>query len=290
MISSLTITNLRVMRLLKIISSAAILIGLLSGCDDNGTSSQLNSGNGDVKIQFKTSTTTPAKTATNYNTTLATDSLIIRGNNGTLRIDDIRFIVNKFKLEPSDVDEEADSLDSEAEDFEVGPFWVDLPLNADSLTLGDSPITAGVYKKLEFKVEDLDLDDEDDADPELQSLADSIRSVFPEWPDDASLLVIGTYTPSDGSAESFKVYADAEIEIEREFETPLEVMEGSNIQGVLSINFNPAQWFEKSDGSVFELSNYDWDQTQEVIEFEAEFENGVQEIESHEEHEDESDD
>ncbi|MGM0588686.1 MAG: hypothetical protein ACQETE_09750 [Bacteroidota bacterium] len=278
------------MRTLTILSLTALLIGFISGCDNTGTDPQLNAGEGDVKIQFKTNSNNLAKTATIHNSLLANDSLVIEGTNGKLQIDDIRFIVSEFKLEPADADEETDSLDTEAEDFEAGPFWVDLPLGSDSLTLGNSPIKAGVYEELEFEVEDLDLDDEEDEDPQLQPLADSIRSEFPDWPDDASLLVIGTFTPTNGSPQPFKVYAEAEIEIEREFSPPLEVIEGNNLRSVLSINFHPASWFENSDGSVIELDDFDWDQTEELLEFEAKFEDGVEEIDSDKEEDDGDDD
>jgi hypothetical protein len=238
-------------------------------------------------LQFKTisgSTLSQASALAKDGT--ANDSLIIEASNGTLQIDDIRFIVEEFKLEPADIEGEDDSLDTDTEEFEAGPFWVDLPLSEDTLSMGDSQIQAGLYEELEFEVENLDLDEDDDGDDQEQRvLADSIRTVFPEWPGEASMVLIGKFTSDDGQTELFKVFADAEIEIEREFATPLEVTE-ANSQKVLSVQFSPSEWFKKSDGTVIDLSAYDWDENQQLLEFEAEFEKGVKDIEM----DDESDD
>lgn len=253
-----------------------------AGCDMLGTSD--SPGQGMVHLQFKTvNSSSPAKAASNH------DSLIVEGSNGTLVIDDIRFIVEEFELEREDdacEDNTAEGGD-DCEEFESKPFFVDLPLNNDTLSLANDDIRPGLYEELEFEVKDLDFDeegeDEDEGENEEddamhQALADSIRSIFPAWPDDASLVITGTFTPNDGEARSFKVFAEAEIEIEREFEPPLEVTD-ENMDQVVSVRINPSRWFEKSDGTVFDLSQYDWDENQMLLEFSAEFKDGVEEIE-----------
>jgi len=100
---------------------------------------------------------------------------------------------------------------------------------------------------------------------------------------------VGSFTPTDGDPQSFTVFAEAEIEIEREFNPPLEVTE-DNMQQVVSVRINPTKWFERSDGSVIDLTQYDWEQQQQLLEFEAEFENGVEEIEVDEDDSDDDDD
>ncbi|WP_176466247.1 hypothetical protein [Aliifodinibius salipaludis] len=178
------------------------------------------------------------------------DSLLIEGTNGTLQIDDIRFIVAEFELDPS----EADDNSTELEEFESEPFFVDLPFVDEALSLANNQIQAGLYDELEFEVENLDFEDEEEGeDEEHQTLADSIRSEFADWPNEASMVIVGTFTPTDGDPQSFTVFAEAEIEIEREFNPPLEVTE-NNIQQVVSVRINPTTWFKQSDGSVIDLT------------------------------------
>lgn len=243
----------------------ASIIGF-TGCDT--TNSNTDSGEGDVELQFETVSSSTSKTASG-NTLASDDPLVIEGSNGTLQIDDIRFIAADFELEPAD--------DDAFEEFEFKSFFVDLPLEEGSLSLANSQMQAGPYEELDFEVENLDFDD-DGNDEEHQDLADSIRNEFSDWPDEASMVLVGNFTPSDGDTQSFKVFAEAEIEIEREFEPPLEVTD-DNRQQVVSVRINPTNWFEQSDGTVLDLSEYDWDEHQQLMEFEAEFENGVEEIE-----------
>ncbi|SHF22973.1 hypothetical protein SAMN05443144_106172 [Fodinibius roseus] len=254
----------------------ALLAFLITGCDTTSTNTEPEKGEGTVELQFKTvSGSSTAKTASSGTIASTHDSLTIKGTNGTLQVDDIRFIVSEFELEPADT--EGDS--EEIEEFESQPFFVDLPLGEETLSLANSQVRAGLYEELKFKVEDLDFDEaEDEEKEEHQALADSIRSGFSDWPDEASMVLTGTFTSTDGQPQSFKVFAKAEIEIEREFNPPLEVTE-DNIQQVVSVRINPAKWLENEDGSVLDLRQYDWNEHEELIEFEVEFEDGVEEIE-----------
>lgn len=272
-------------KLLSYATLFALLTFFIANCDTTSTNDKLGESN--VELQFKTvSDSSPSKTFSSGTIASTHDSLIIEGTNGTLQIDDIRFIVSEFELEPADV--EADS--EEIEEFESQSFFVDLPLGEDVLSLANNQIKVGLYEDLEFKVEDLDFEDEEEGEEEEhQALADSIRSEFSDWPDEASMVLVGTFTSSDGQTQSFKVFAKAEIEIEREFNPPLEVTE-DNMQQVVSVRINPTKWLTKEDGSVLDLTQYDWDEYEELIEFEVEFENGVEEIEVDDDDFDEDDD
>lgn len=276
---------MKLTKLLTFTTLIALLIGFITSCDTTSTNTE--PGEGNVVLQFKTvSGSTSSKAVSSANTTSsAHDSLIIEGTNGTLRIDDIRFIVAEFELDPSDADDDS----TELEEFESKPFFVDLPLGDETLSLANSLIQAGFYEELEFNVENLDFEDVEEDNEERQALADSIRSEFADWPNEASMVVVGTFTPTDGDPQSFKVFVDAEVELEIEFNPPLEVTE-DNMQQVLSIQINPTKWFLRSDGSVIDLNQYDWDEYQQLLEFEAEFENGVEKIEVDEEDFDDDDD
>lgn len=273
-------------KLLSFTALFALLIAFLSSCDTTNTNT--DAGEGNVKLQFKTvSGTASSKSVSATNTTSSShDSLLIEGTNGTLQLNDIRFIVAEFELDPSEADDDS----SELEEFESGPFFVDLPLGQDALSLADNNIQAGLYEEMEFEVEDLDYEEEEEGEKEAhQALADSIRTEFAEWPKEASMMIVGSFTPTDGNSQSFTVFAEAEIEIEQEFNPPLEVTE-DNMQQVVSVRINPAKWFKRSDDSVIDLSQYDWEQQQQLLEFEAEFENGVEEIEVDDDDSDDDDD
>lgn len=275
------ITFMETKKITSFVVLIAFTISLFSGCDTTSTDAE----QGNVELQIKTVAPTSSKAAS-AGVATEHDSLIVEGTNGTLRIDDIRFIVEEFELDPADGEDDS----AELEEFEAEPFFVDLPLNEETLSLANSQINVGLYEELEFEVENLDFEDaEDGEDEEHQALADTIRSHFPDWPDEASMVITGTFTPDGEEARPFKVFAEAEIEIELEFNPPLEVT-ADNMQQVVSVRINPARWFEQSDGTVFDLSEYDWDNQQELLEFSAEFEDGLEEIEVEDDDDDGDDD
>lgn len=275
---------MKLTKLLSFTALSALFIASLTSCDTVSTNTE--PGDGTVKLQFKTVSGSTSSSALLSNNTLSfnSDMLLMEDANGALQIDDIRFIVAEFELDPFD----ADGDTTELEEFESKPFFVDLPLAEATLSLANSQIQAGFYEELEFEVENLDFEDLDEEDEDRLVLGNSIRTEFSDWPDQASMVIIGTYTPAGGEAQSFKVYAEAEIEVEREFNPPLEVTE-DNISQAVSVQINPTKWFVKSDGSVIDLSQYDWDEYQQLLEFEAEFEDGIEKIEAEDDDDDDDD-
>lgn len=278
-------------RLLSSTLSFLLAAVIMAGCDTTNTSDELNKGN--VKIQFETVTSSSkALSSSSAKFNSEHDSLVVEGGNGSLQIDDIRFIVDKFKFEFEDDGCEGTEAEEgpDCEEFEAEPFFVDLPLDNDTLSLANDEIGTGLYKKIEFEVKDLDFENEEEGeDEEHQALADSIRAEFPEWPDEASMILVGTFTPNGGDPQPFKVFAKAEIEIEHEFEPPLEVTD-NNMQKVVSVHINPARWLLQADGSVLDLTQYDWDRNQELLEFSAKFKDGIEEIKVDEEEFDDDED
>ena len=118
-------------------------------------------------------------------------------------------------------------------------------------------------------------DDEDGA-----SLLADIRGSHADWPAEASMLVTGTFTPVDGGDPvSFRAYFDAEVKVELEFDAgaPLVIEEGGDES--VTVFIDPAIWFANDDGTVDELSEYDFDTTGEVFKFEAKFADGFTKIE-----------
>jgi hypothetical protein len=185
-------------------------------------------------------------------------------------------IVEELELEPvgvSDCDDDGEESQAGCDDFEQRYLFVSVPLDGAPVTVTAANVPAGQYKELELEVEDIEVDDdpEEEADAALiTALFDDVRSTFPEWPEEASMVVVGTFTPAGGSAEDFTTYFEAEIEVEMELDPPLEVVDGTSVD--LVVTLDPAVWFERSDGTVWDLSAIQ----DQPVEFELEFDDGME--------------
>ena len=236
---------------------AGLALGLfvLVGCDSAGTSSE----GGEVAVGFGT---VAPSTASARAFAKADDSLTVDGANGTLTITDIRFIVSEVEMEG-----EADSAEFETEE----PAFVDLPLNStDVVSVVSGQIPPGTYNEFGFEVEDADLDDEEE--DEISRLRANIEDAgFPDWPGAASMVVVGTFTPDGGDARMFTTYFDAEIEVEIEMDGRSFVVGGDDPSRQLTVNLSPSRWFV-SDGQPLDLSSDAYQNREEPVEFEVEFE------------------
>ena len=246
----------------------------LAACDTDTTAPE---GASPVAIGFGTA---PAATASSPVATAPKRNVVAQGTNGTLEITDVILIVSEFELEGADdacLDPDDDDLDDCA-DFEAPPFLLELPLDGSTVTVAVGDVPPGTYHELEFEVEDLELDDDDDGQ-ELEPVWAEARNAHTDWPDEASMVVEGTFTPeNDATARTFRVFVDAEIEVEMELDEPL-VVEADQAASV-TVLLDPGTWFTRADGSVLDLSAFDYDGDEsDIIELEAEFEDGVVEIE-----------
>ena len=212
------------------------------------------------------------------------DELILEGSNGTLTITEIGLVVAEFELEfeedtcdeVRDGSESNDQDDDACERFEFPPSFVDLPLPSGAVVIGTDLVPAGQYKELEFEVEDLE-DDEDNSE-EIIPLFNSIRETYPDWPHEASMVVIGEFAHVDGSpVRPFTIYVEAEIEVEMEFDPPLTIEAGDQNRS-LTIEINPENWFKRAGGTVWDLSQIDFNRTSEVLQFEVEMKEGFSSI------------
>lgn len=283
-----------------IVATIAAALVLLTGCD---SLSDEDDGVGRVGVAFQVAPSTAkadqAKTDHLSKRTASLTPLLIEGTNGTLEIDRVAFIVTELELEGND--DACEELDDECAEFESEAFFVDLELDGEEVLVATSNVDAGMYEELEFEVENLDFDEEEDEaegdDPDeeedleeiaLREVADRIRTTFPEWPDDASLLVDGRFTPTGGGSEPFRAFFEAEVEVEQEFDPPL-VLDDAASQTV-TVNLDPAVWFKLGDGTVLDLAAFDFGTTGRVSEFEVEIEQGFVEIEHEPDDDDDEDD
>lgn len=254
--------------------AAAVSLAALIGCSD-GTAP---SGDATVGIKFAVrGTSANPSSPASFSVMGAGEAagLSLPRSNGTLDISEIRLIVEELELEPvgvDDCDDDGEETQPGCDDFEQRYLFVNVPVDGAPLTVTAANVPAGQYKELELDVEDIEVDD----DPEEQedaaliaALFDEVRDAFPDWPEQASMVVVGTFTPDGGTARDFTTYFEAEIEVEMDL-PPLVVTDGSSVD--LVVTLDPAAWFERSDGTVWDLSAIQ----DQVVEFELEFDDGLQ--------------
>jgi hypothetical protein len=212
---------------------------------------------------------------------VASSDLTVTGANGTLVIDDIRFIVEELELESSEAssvcsddeeenehdddlrvaadersgrssndDEDDDGEDDDECEFEGGPFLVDLPLDGSgNVTISTESVPAGTYDFLKFKIDDLEADDEDDDDEAANTpaLLSQIRTAYPNFPSRASMVVHGTQ-----NGTPFTVYFRSKIKVKQAISPPL-VVPGDQ---TVTVNLDPSMWF-KIGNQVLNLLSLD---------------------------------
>jgi hypothetical protein len=268
----------------------ATLTTILAACDDS-------TGVGDparVSLAFAVTTPTaftssgPAPVAAGPSMVVG-PPLVLEGTNGTLTIEEIRLIVAEVELDgdddvcqDSDNDDDSsgsDGFDDDCADFEAPPRFLDLPLDGSPVEAFSGLVAPGTYYELEFEIEDLEDDADDEWAAEIAVLEAAIRDEFPDWPRKATALVVGSFTPNGGTATDFRVYVEAEIEIERALVPPLVVGDDGTVGPELTVDVRPDIWFSSSDGSVMDLSAYDYDQTGMLLEFDVEMEDGFTRVE-----------
>lgn len=248
---------------------------MLGGCDLLSSSSETT---GTVHFAMETSS---SETGSGTSKRAETSELSISGSNGTLTLTSLHLIVDEFELERSD--EEDDGEEVEDDEVEQGPYLTGLDLEGSPVRVTSGTVPYGRYEELSFEIEDVDFDDEEDGDDENDQSEAALRSAienagYADWPADASMVAVGTFTPTDGEARPFTTYFEAEIEIEVEMDPPLDLQEGDPSPRV-TVQLDPERWFTRADGRVRDLSAFDYGESGELVEFELEIENGFAETE-----------
>jgi hypothetical protein len=267
---------------MKRILTAALAAASLSvvACDDITS----NTDAAEVTLGFSTtSTSTSALSADVSASVIAADAheLVLTGDNGTLTITDIAFIVDEFKLERDGApceELEGEAEQDDCETFETGLAFVDLPLDGETVPVVTQVVPAGTYVFLKLETDDADLDEAaDDAEAaEIVSLMAAIEGAgYTDWPANASLVVAGSFAPAEGEPRAFTAFFEGEVKVELAFDPAL-VIDGES--GTVDIEIDPAAWY--TDGAfVIDLSAYDFATTGEVVEFEAKMADGFKKVE-----------
>lgn len=285
----------------KSAAAIAALALLVAACGD-GTG--VGSLGDEVSLSFRVSGTGGAALAPSANPSrvgpaaVAGSPMVLDGTNGTLTLDEIRLVINKVELETVDSScgvgdgssdgsddgiaavDSGDDSEEHCGEFQVGPRFLDLPLDGQSVEAVTSMIPAGTYDRLKFKIEDLE-DDEDDVNDAslIAEIRAQVLAEFPDWPRAASALVVGSFQPTDGDPIAFRVFVEAEVEIEMDLVPNLVVDDAGTTSRELTVDVSPGDWFTNPDGTVLDLSAYDFDTTGQLLEFEVEMEHGFTEIE-----------
>ena len=205
--------------------------------------------------------------------TSGSDALVVAGANGTLRIDDIRLVVAELELKGDDDvnrcasaaaldsgpggggdgSDDDDGSSDDCDDFNAGPLFIDLPLTGGPAAVATGDVPAGTYREVGFEAEDLDDDEQNPAEAaRIAQLRQQILAQFPDWPRDASMLVAGSFTPAGGQARPFRVFIEAEIEIELALSPPLVVAQGESRS--VDVTLDPASLF-RNGANVLDLSS-----------------------------------
>lgn len=262
---------MRTARTLTLLAAASPLL-LLGACDS------ITSGRDGAAVAVKMGVATGSAPAGQRNGPLAprlqttTGGLAVSGDNGVLTISEMRLIVSQFELKTENDTTSCDSDD--CEDFEAAPQFLNLPLNGSQLTVAAADIPNGTYQGLEFEVKNLDDRDDDDGTEAaaIAQLRQLVQQQVPDWPAGASMLVSGTFQPrvngTLGAARAFRVFLNAEVEVEMPLSPPLVVSDSASSRSV-SVDLDPAALF-RSGTQVLDLSQFDG----QLIRFEAEMEQG----------------
>ena len=250
---------------------------LLGGCSDAAGPDATSR----VAVRFGQSASsgmTPsiASLSTMGSSASANAPLVVTGSNGTLTITNVSFVVAEVELECQGDDD----MGPACADFKAPPAFVKLPLGAGAVDVASAGVPAGSYTELEFEIDDLEDDTDDSATERAQYAAvrSVIRAAYPDFPDKASMVVEGTFTPSGSSqAVSFRTYLAAEIEIEMGLTPPLVVSDAA-VTRALFVDVQPSMWFRRADGTVRDLSRLDYVRTGSVVGFEVEVKQGFRSV------------
>jgi hypothetical protein len=161
----------------------------------------------------------------------------------TLVLEEVQLVVHEVELEGEDDECEEDSADSgdseddgdDCEEFEAGPFLVDLPLDGQVETILAIDVPAGTYDELEFEIHEPEDDDQEFVNDNPAFADISIRAS-------------GVY-----NGAPFVFTSDLDEEQEVELSPPLVVEEGAQPTN-LTLEIDVATWFVGPDGELIDPS------------------------------------
>ena len=257
-----------------------IAAAFLGACADGAGPESSESSSVSIKFGVAGSAASPSMASFSVAGGAATHpGHIVATNGDELNISEIWLIVEEFELEPVETADCDDDMGTDdCEDFEQRFFFINVPLNGDFTDVTTEEIPVGLYEELEIEIDNVHVhDDDSEEDAELiRLLFEEIARALPDldWPEKASMLVVGTFTSNDDGSvtEPFTTFFEAEIEIELEFDDPLDV-DGSEMTILVELMLD--KWFESGDG-LLNLADSKFQDLDDLVEFELEIEDGFE--------------
>lgn len=203
----------------------------LAACDD------ATGPNGTVPLSLSVAVTPTATVAASPSASLplAFAETFTDGAN-TLVLTRVAMVVSEVELERINHDDcdviEGD--DDSCEEFEAGPFLLELPLDGSVDQVISVNVPADVYDELEFEIDNPDDDDQAERD---------FVAANPDF-DRVSIRVEGTW-----NGEDFVYLSRLEAEQEIDLVPPLEVTEGSGPMN-LTLSLDVSGWFVDASGNL----------------------------------------
>ena len=142
-------------------------------------------------------------------------------------------MIREIELERQFDECEDDFSNNNCEEFEIGPFLLELPLDGSVIGIGDVDVPPGFYDELEFEVHKPSDDTPDDL---------AFLEAHPEFKD-VSIRVEGVFNGGD----PFTFLQDLNEDQEIDLDPPLEVTAESPPLN-LTLEFDVSVWFRDGSG------------------------------------------
>jgi hypothetical protein len=216
------------------IASLSVLLALVA-CDD-GVSPASSVG---VQLSVAVDRSAPAGVSDFATGGFAADITESDGTH-TLVVTRVAMVLREVELERLSTSDCPDGVedDDACEEFEAGPFLIELPLDGSVTTMVSVDADPDVYDEVEFEIHK----PEDDSADDLAFLG-----TYPEFAG-VSIRVEGTY---DG--EPFVFLQDMDAEQEMPLIPPLEVVEGAGPIN-LTLTLDVSSWFRNGSGDLIDPS------------------------------------
>ncbi len=158
---------------------------------------------------------------------------------GSLTISSVQLVLAEIELTNGGTCASSAEDNAGCEEVELGPLFVDVPLNGTAKAILDASVPAGSYSELEAELD------------AVESAEEGAASFLATHSDLAgvSVRVAGVFTDANGVAHDFTFTSNVEAKIEMAFPSPVSV---DATTSNLTIDVNVASWFKDANGAVID--------------------------------------
>ena len=213
----------------RVQGSVALPLALaLAACGDGGTGPDA-----DAEGRTRVTLSAVSAQALGGGGAAAVAALIEDGQGNTLLLTRVAVVIREIELERQFDECDDDSSNDNCEEFEVGPFLLELPLDGGVIGIGDIDVPPGLYDELEFEVHKPSDDTPDDlafleAHPEFKGVSIWVEGVF-------------------NGGEPFIFLQDLNEDQEIDLDPPLEVT-AESLPLNLTLELDVSGWFRDPSG------------------------------------------